>query len=137
MHGRIKPARLWGSSVSTAVLDAAWRARWPIATVLAAVMMASAATANTAADRAPLVVVSTARTDTVIKQVPLTGTVTSARIAELSAEVSGQVEAVKVEVGDRVETGAALIELDREIEQLTLEALRASSRQAGADLADA
>jgi RND family efflux transporter MFP subunit len=97
----------------------------------------SAAGPIAAADRSPLVVVSTAQTDTVIKQVPLTGTITSARVAGVSAEVSGQVEAVNVEVGDRVESGAALVELDREIEQLTLEALRASTRQAGAELADA
>ncbi len=96
--------------------------------------MSSAAYA--ADDRSPLVVVSTAQTDTVIKQVPLTGTVTSARVAQLSSEVSGLVRQVKVEVGDAVETGAALLELDREIEQLTLEALQASTRQARAELAD-
>ena len=90
-----------------------------------------------AADRSPLVVVSTALTDTVIKQVPLTGTVTSARVAQLSTEVSGLVKKVNVEVGDRVETGAPLLELDREIEQLTLAALQASTRQARAELADA
>jgi RND family efflux transporter MFP subunit len=90
-----------------------------------------------AADRSPLVVVSTAQTDTVVEQIPLTGTVTSARTAKLSAEVSGQVEAVKVEVGDQVESGTALIELDSEIEQLTLQALQASTRQASAELADA
>jgi len=94
-------------------------------------------TAFAAADRSPLVVVSTALTDTVIKQVPLTGTVTSARVAQLSTEVSGLVKKVNVEVGDRVETGAPLLELDREIEQLTLAALQASTRQARAELADA
>jgi len=73
----------------------------------------------------------------VITQVPLTGTVTSARVSRLSTEVGGQVEAVNVEVGDRVETGAALIELDREIEQLVVVALQASIRQASAELADA
>lgn len=94
-------------------------------------------TAFAAADRSPLVVVSTASTDTVIKQVPLTGTVTSARVAQLSTEVSGLVKKVNVEVGDRIETGAPLLELDREIEQLTLAALQASTRQARAELADA
>ncbi|MDX1697292.1 MAG: biotin/lipoyl-binding protein, partial [Thiohalobacterales bacterium] len=79
----------------------------------------SAVTSLAAADRDPLVVVNTAQTDTVIEQVPLTGTITSARVARISAEVSGQVETVNVEVGDRVENGAALIELDREIDQLT------------------
>jgi RND family efflux transporter MFP subunit len=100
-------------------------------------LILSAGASVAAAERFPLVVVSTAHTDTVITQVPLTGTVTSARVARLSTEVSGQVEAVNVEVGDRVAAGAALIELDREIEQLTLEALQASTRQAGAELADA
>ena len=102
-----------------------------------ACMFSITGTAFAAADRSPLVVVSTASTDTVIKQVPLTGTVTSARVAQLSSEVSGLVRQVNVEVGDRVETGAALLELDREIEQLTLAALQASTRQASAELADA
>jgi RND family efflux transporter MFP subunit len=101
-----------------------------------ACLFSMSSAAHAADDRSPLVVVSTAQTDTVIKQVPLTGTVTSARVAQLSSEVSGLVRQVKVEVGDAVETGAALLELDREIEQLTLEALRASTRQARAELAD-
>ena len=105
--------------------------------VVVACMLSMTATAFAADDRSPLVVVSTAFTDTVIKQVPLTGTVTSARVAQLSSEVSGLVRQVNVEVGDRVETGAALLELDREIEQLTLAALQASTRQASAELADA
>jgi RND family efflux transporter MFP subunit len=102
-----------------------------------ACMLSMAGSVFAADDRSPLVVVSTASTDTVIKQVPLTGTVTSARVAQLSAEVGGLVRQVNVEVGDRVETGAALLELDREIEQLTLAALQASTRQARAELADA
>ena len=95
------------------------------------------ATSWGASDRAPLVVVSKVTTDTVIKQVPLTGTITSARVANLSTEVSGRVDKVNVEVGDRVKAGAPLIELDREIERLTLESLRAATIQARAELADA
>jgi RND family efflux transporter MFP subunit len=113
------------------------RHRLAVALLATLLILLSAVTSIAAADRSPLVVVSTAQTDTVIEQVPLTGTITSARVAELSAEVSGQVEAVNVEVGDGVESGDALVELDREIEQLTLEALRASTRQARAELADA
>jgi RND family efflux transporter MFP subunit len=106
--------------------------------VFATVLMILSADASIAAtDRSPLVVVSTAQIDTVVRQIPLTGTITSTRVARLSAEVSGQVEAVNVEVGDRVEAGAALLELDREIEQLTLATLRASTRQAGIELSDA
>jgi RND family efflux transporter MFP subunit len=102
-----------------------------------ACLPATVGTAFAAADRSPLVIVSTAQSDTVIKQVPLSGTVTSARIAQLSSEISGLVEKVNVEVGDTVQTGAMLIELEREIEQLTLEALRAATAQSQAELADA
>ena len=137
MHRLIKAARLFGNSDRTGERKTTLRRYRPSLAVFATTLMIlSAGTSIAAADRSPLVVVSTAQTDTVIKQVPLTGTITSARVAELSAEVSGQVEAVNVEVGDRVEAGAALVELDREIEQLTLAALQASTRQARAELAD-
>jgi RND family efflux transporter MFP subunit len=108
-----------------------------VACMVIACMPAAVSPAFAAADRSPLVIVSSAQSDTVIKQVPLTGTVTSARIAQLSSEISGLVEKVNVEVGDIIQTGAVLIELDREIEEFTLEALRAASAQAQAELADA
>ena len=110
--------------------------RLTFAVITHAFIMVSASMPVYAADRSPLVVVSTAKTDTVIRQVPLTGTITSARIAKLSTEVSGQVEAVNVEVGDIVETGNELIKLDREIEQLSLQGLQAKTKQASAELAD-
>jgi RND family efflux transporter MFP subunit len=94
-------------------------------------------TALATTDRTPLVVVSIAQTETVIKQVPLTGTITSAKVAQLSAEVSGQVETVNVEVGDRVDVGDTLLQLDREIEHFTLQSLQAETKQARAQLADA
>ena len=111
--------------------------RLTFAVITLAFIMVSASLPVNAADRSPLVVVSTAKTDTIIRQVPLTGTITSARVAKLSTEVSGKVEAVNVEVGDLVETGSALIRLDREIEQLTLQALQAKTKQASAELNDA
>ena len=85
----------------------------------------------------PLVVVMTAQHDTVIEQVPLTGTITSAHVARLSTEVSGMVEKVNIEVGDQVDQGRALIELDRAIEQHTMEALQAATLQGQAELTDA
>lgn len=111
--------------------------RLTCAVITHAFIMVSVSLPVNAAERSPLVVVSTAKTDTVIRQVPLTGTITSARVAKLSTEVSGQVEAVNVEVGDLVEAGSALIRLDREIEQLTLQALQAKTKQASAELSDA
>ena len=111
--------------------------RLPAVVLAVACALSMSSVVFAASDRSPLVVVSKATTDTVIKQVPLTGTVTSARVAQLSTEVSGLVKKVNVEVGDRVETGAALLELDREIEQLIMAALQAATRQARAELADA
>ena len=111
--------------------------RLPLVVFTVACTMSLTSLVFAATDRSPLVVVSKATTDTVIKQVPLTGTVTSARVAQLSTEVSGLVKKVNVEVGDRVETDAELLELDREIEQLILAALQATTRQARAELADA
>ena len=138
MHRFIWAAYHIGTPARTGMQYAAMRRqRLTVAVSTTALIILSAVTSIAAADRSPLVVVSTALTDTVIKQVPLTGTITSARVAKVSAEVSGQVEAVNVEVGDHVESDTALVELDREIEQLTLEALRASTRQASAELADA
>jgi RND family efflux transporter MFP subunit len=111
--------------------------RLPLVVLAVACALSMSSVLFAATDRSPLVVISKASTDTVIKQVPLTGTVTSARVAQLSSEVSGLVKNVNVEVGDRVETDAALLELDREIEQLILAALQATTRQARAELADA
>ena len=138
MHRLIRLTLLAGKSVRNGLYTAdRYRSRLPVAVLATVLLILPAGTSLAAADRSPLVVVSTAQTKTIFRQVPLTGTVTSARVARLSAEVGGQVEAVNVEVGDRVEAGAALIELDGEIEQLTLEALQASTRQASAELADA
>jgi len=89
-----------------------------------------------ASDRTPLVVVSEAQTQTIIKQVPLTGTITSTQVAKLSAEVSGQVKKVKVEVGDRVRAGDVLLQLDSEIEALTLQSSQAETERVRAELAD-
>ena len=93
--------------------------------------------AYAASPRLPLVVVSEAKAADVIKQVPLTGTITSAKRARLSTEVSGLVETLEVEVGDYVKAGAVLLRLDDEIEAHRLTAAIAATRQAEAELADA
>ena len=138
MHKLIRAAYRIGTPARARIQPAAMRRqRLTVAVSATALILLSAVTLIASADRSPLVVVSTAQTDTVIKQVPLTGTITSAQVAKVSAEVSGQVEAVNVEVGDHVKRDAQLVELDREIGQLTLEALRALTLQASAELADA
>lgn len=90
-----------------------------------------------AQQNAPTVLVSHAEQTALIEEVPLTGTVVSPRIAELSTEVSGIVDEIGVELGDRVEAGTQILRLNSELEALTLEAARASTEQARHELADA
>lgn len=73
----------------------------------------------------------------VVEEVPVTGTVVSPRVSRISAEVSGRVAAVRVDVGDRVEAGALLANLDPELARLALRRARAATREAEARLADA
>lgn len=91
-----------------------------------------AASANT-----PLVVVSQVRMGDVVKQVSLTGSVASTQTASLSPQVSGRVDALHVEVGDRVQAGDLLLEIDSELEVLSLQATKAFSEEAKASLTDA
>jgi len=91
----------------------------------------------TAQQNAPTVLVSRAEQTALIEEVPLTGTVVSPRIAELSTEVSGIVDEIGVEPGDHVDAGAQILRLNSELEALTLEAARASTEQARHELADA
>ena len=85
----------------------------------------------------PLVVVGQSKTMPVIDEVPLTGTVTSPRSADLSTEVSGLVEKVLIDEGVRVRKGDVILGLDLEQARLTLDAAMAKTRQAGFELADA
>ncbi|MGD8790742.1 MAG: efflux RND transporter periplasmic adaptor subunit [Burkholderiales bacterium] len=66
----------------------------------------------------------------------LTGTVTSERSASLSPRVSGLVERVNVDAGDRVKAGKALIHLDATMAKLALERTEASVREARAQLSE-
>lgn len=85
----------------------------------------------------PVVLVSPAERVTLFEEVPLTGTVVSPRIAELSTEVSGIVAAMKVEIGDRVQAGDEILSLNSELESLTLAAARANTDRAEWALKDA
>lgn len=86
---------------------------------------------------APPVVVATAEVREVTELVPVSGTVSSPRVARLSTEVAGRVEQVLVEAGDHVDVGAPLLRLDGALAQLALEAVQAATEQARAELADA
>lgn len=69
--------------------------------------------------------------------VPLYGTLTSPRDADLTPRVAGLVESVHVDAGDRVSTGDTLLRLDRRLEELTLDTLQASVAAARAQAAEA
>lgn len=101
---------------------------------IAALMVVSQAKAQ---QNAPTVLVSRAEQAALIEEVPLTGTVVSSRIAELSTEVSGIVAEIAVELGDRVRAGDEILRLNSELETLSLEAARATTEQAMHELEDA
>ena len=76
MHRSIWAAYRIGTPARNAMQHAAMRRHGlTVAVSATAWIILSAVTSIAAADGSPLVVVSTAQTDTVIKQVPLTGTV--------------------------------------------------------------
>jgi len=66
----------------------------------------------------------------------LTGTVTSERVASLSPSVNGLVKRVRVDAGDRVAAGKALIDLDSEMAKLALDRTRAAVEEARAQLSE-
>ncbi len=83
------------------------------------------------------VVVEKARKVEVTRQVPLSGTITSARVSRLSPEISGQVASLEVDFGDHVEAGDVLLVLDREIGKWEYQASQAQTEQVRAELVDA
>lgn len=86
---------------------------------------------------APPVVIATAELRNVVERVPVSGTVTSPRVARLSPAVAGLVQEVLVEAGDRVSQGAPLLRLDPALAKLALDAAKAASDQGREELADA
>ena len=109
------------------------KADFPRAALLVPLIsLAAAALAQTE----PRVSIGTAELAPVREEVPLTGTLTSPQVAEVSTSVGGLVERIGVDVGDRVAAGAVLLSLDPELAQLALEAARAATDRARAELAD-
>jgi len=84
-----------------------------------------------------MVLVGLAEEASLIEEVPLSGTVTSKRIAKLSTEVSGLVDVMNVDIGDTVQAGDEILRLNSELEALSLAAARAATEQAIQELEDA
>ncbi|MDJ0751389.1 MAG: efflux RND transporter periplasmic adaptor subunit [Woeseiaceae bacterium] len=73
----------------------------------------------------------------IVRQINVTGTVTSSRTAVLSTAVAGLVAELLVDEGYRVETGDVLVNLDAELAQLALERAVAGLQQQETALDDA
>jgi RND family efflux transporter MFP subunit len=66
-----------------------------------------------------------------------TGTVRAKEDATLAAKATGQIRRIRIDVGDRVRAGAALVEMDSANAQIALQNARAAERLAAANLAEA
>jgi RND family efflux transporter MFP subunit len=88
-----------------------------------------------AQDAAP-VVLTEARVERVIEQLPLTGTVTARQQASLSPRTSGLVATVHVDAGDRVIAGATLVTLDSTLAELAVQRAEAALAEARARLTE-
>ena len=102
----------------------------------ALIALAVAATGVAQATGAP-VVVGVSERQAVTEEVPVTGTVTSPRVARLSPEVAGLVSEVLVDAGARVEAGAIVVRFEQTLAALAVEASEAARLQAREELADA
>ena len=119
------------------------RSRWVIAIVLLLAIGGTVwfARSNLAASTTPTYETSTARTGDLEVTISSAGTLTPKEMVEVGAQVSGQLEELFVDVGDEVEKGQLLAQIDATIAQNTVEAqqaqlnaLYASRRQQTASL---
>lgn len=83
------------------------------------------------------VAVAPVEREAIINQVRLSGTVVSPRTARLSATEAGRVEALTVDIGDRVSAGDVLVRLDQELARQAVAQADAAVAEAEADLTDA
>lgn len=71
-----------------------------------------------------------------IEEVPVTGTIAPLRQALLSAEVSGLIQEIHVDIGDRVKKGDLLLKLDPELSSIRRDAALAEVARVRETLAD-
>ncbi|MFN3210043.1 MAG: efflux RND transporter periplasmic adaptor subunit [Roseovarius sp.] len=95
------------------------------------------ATSALAQDESALVFVQTVEEVDIRETIPLAGTVASARVSALSAEIAGKVTRVDVDSGSHVESGETLVELDSALVRLSERQAAAAVREAEAELTDA
>jgi len=127
-------------TAGTSVITRA-RHRWPgNRAAIGAGMIAGCclgwATANATPPLAP-VVIDEPSLQQVVEKVPVSGTVTSPRVARLSTEVDGLVQDIHVDAGTHVDKGDTLITLDATLARLALDGAAAATELASEELSDA
>lgn len=108
----------------------------PIIALFAGIVICGLTAQAGARDSVPVKVIE-ANVSPVVERLPLTGTITSERSAALSSRVSGLVEKLNVDAGDRVEQGDVLLELDTDLAELTLKRAQAALNEARVALKEA
>ncbi len=101
------------------------------------VLFAVFLSASIAASQGPppaLVVVSEVKAGMIINEAEFIGTVYYKVVSEVAAEVSGKVEEVRFEEGDRIKKGGVLVRLDADILEKSIQSTKASHEQALSDL---
>ncbi|WP_078083785.1 efflux RND transporter periplasmic adaptor subunit [Microbulbifer mangrovi] len=71
-----------------------------------------------------------------VEEVPVTGTINPLRQALLSAEVAGLIQAIHADIGDKVEKGAPLLDLDPELRSISRDAALAEVARVRETVAD-
>lgn len=103
--------------------------------IVAAVLIVGGGFTAAVAEAGP-VSVDESRRQAVVQVVLVSGTVTSPQSAVLSPSVGGLIERIDVDAGDRVDKGAVVVALDRELGMLDMERARAEEAQARSELED-
>lgn len=89
------------------------------------------------AQQAPPVASARATTDSIVREVELTGSLSSPRWSELAPEVSGRVTKIGAEAGDRIAAGDELLRIDAALSHIDLRVAGATLREAEVNLAEA
>lgn len=93
--------------------------------------------AGAAAEAPRLVTLGQAVEAPVVTRLELTGTVTAQRRSRLSSRTAGLIATLHVDAGQMVKAGEVLMELDRELAEITLEQIGVELEQARIELTDA
>ena len=114
-----------------------WPTQFLFATLLAVAGTTSAIAAEEVTDSAPIAVEAVAaQQQPLIEEIPVTGTINPLRQALLSAEVSGLIQSIHADIGDRVEKGDLLLKLDPELSSISRDAALAEVARVRETLAD-